>query len=129
MPDGGRVTLNTRNGDGPRPGRDAHNQFCGSWVALAVSDTGCGMDTETRARLFEPFFTTKKPGQGNGLGLATVHRIVTHEGGRIEVESEPGKGTRVLVHLPRVEAKSLLPNVSGVGDKINPAPNRRIQGS
>jgi two-component system, cell cycle sensor histidine kinase and response regulator CckA len=121
MPDGGRVTLNTRNGDGPRPGRDASNQFCDSWVALAVSDTGCGMDTETRARLFEPFFTTKKPGQGNGLGLATVHRIVTHEGGRIEVESEPGKGTRVVVHLPRVGLESHSLTISQPGaDKISP---------
>jgi two-component system cell cycle sensor histidine kinase/response regulator CckA len=121
MPDGGRVTLNTRNGDGPRPGRDAGNQFSDSWVELAVSDTGCGMDTETRARLFEPFFTTKKPGQGNGLGLATVHRIVTHEGGRIEVESEPGKGTRVVVHLPRAGLESLSLNVSQpVANKISP---------
>jgi len=121
MPDGGRVTLGTRNGDGPRPGRDAGNQFCDSWVELAVSDTGCGMDTETRARLFEPFFTTKKPGQGNGLGLATVHRIVTHEGGRIEVESEPGKGTRVVVHLPRAGLESHSLNVSQpVANKINP---------
>jgi signal transduction histidine kinase len=107
MPDGGRVTLSTRNCDGPIMERDARNQFCDSWVSFAVCDTGCGMDAETRSRLFEPFFTTKKPGKGNGLGLATVHRIVTHEGGRIEVESEAGRGTRVVVHLPRVEAKSL----------------------
>ena len=112
MPDGGRVTLSTRNCDGPIMERDARNQFCDSWVAFAVCDTGCGMDAETLSRLFEPFFTTKKPGKGNGLGLATVHRIVTHEGGRIEVESEAGRGTRVVVHLPRVEAKSLLPNAS-----------------
>jgi signal transduction histidine kinase len=108
--------------------RDARNQFCDSWVSFAVCDTGCGMDADTLSRLFEPFFTTKKPGKGNGLGLATVHRIVTHEGGRIEVESEAGRGTRVLVHLPRVEAKSLLPNVPGVGDKISPPPNGKIQG-
>jgi hypothetical protein len=101
MPDGGRVTLSIRNCDGPIPGRDGRNQFC-DWVSFAVSDTGCGMNAETRSCLFEPFFTTKKPGKGNGLGLSTVHRIVTHEGGRIEVESEAGRGTRVVVHLPRV---------------------------
>jgi two-component system, cell cycle sensor histidine kinase and response regulator CckA len=128
MPDGGRVTLSTRNCDGPIMERDARNQFCDSWVSFVVCDTGCGMDAETLSRLYEPFFTTKKPGKGNGLGLATVHRIVTHEGGRVEVESEPGRGTRVLVHLPRVEAKSLLPNVPGVEHKISPAPNRKIQG-
>jgi signal transduction histidine kinase len=120
MPDGGRVTLSTRNCDGPIMERDARNQFCDSWVTFVVCDTGCGMDAETLSRLFEPFFTTKQPGKGNGLGLATVHRIVTQEGGRVEVESEPGRGTRVLVHLPRVEAKSLLPNVPGGGDKISP---------
>ena len=96
------------------------NQSCDSWIALAVSDTGCGMDEKTRSRLFEPFFTTKKPGQGNGLGLATVHRIVTHEGGTIEVESETGKGTRVVVHLPRVGAESHSPNIPEVADKIQP---------
>jgi two-component system, cell cycle sensor histidine kinase and response regulator CckA len=101
MPDGGRVTVSTRNSDGPvRNG----NQFSDAWITLTVGDTGCGMDEKTRSRLFEPFFTTKKPGQGNGLGLATVLRIVTHEGGTIEVESETGKGTRMVVHLPRVGA-------------------------
>jgi len=131
MPDGGRVTLSTTNCEGPSlnaPGRREEKQFCDSWVALAVSDTGCGMDPETRSRLFEPFFTTKKPGQGNGLGLATVHRIVTHECGTIEVESEKGKGTRVVVHLPRVDLESRPLNVPHVSDKINPVPDQKTHG-
>jgi two-component system, cell cycle sensor histidine kinase and response regulator CckA len=89
MPDGGRVTVSMRNCDGPIIRSGARNQFCDSWVWFAVCDTGCGMDVETLSRRFEPFFTTKKPGKGNGLGLATVHRIVTHEGGRIESKARP----------------------------------------
>ena len=127
MPDGGRITLNTRNCDGPTSGRDPHNQFCDSRVAIAVSDIGCGMDAETRARLFEPFFTTKKPGHGNGLGLATVYRIVTHEGGTIEVESETGKGTRVVVHLPRVGAVPKPFTAPEVVNKTGPAPDQKIR--
>jgi two-component system cell cycle sensor histidine kinase/response regulator CckA len=126
MPDGGRVTLDTRNCDSAVSGPDEQNQFCNSWVALAVTDTGCGMDGETRSRLFEPFFTTKKPGQGNGLGLATVHRIVTHECGKIEVESEAGRGTRVIVHLPRVGPESPFSIVPEVVEKISPVPNHKI---
>jgi two-component system cell cycle sensor histidine kinase/response regulator CckA len=128
MPDGGRITLNTRNCDGPNPasqGPGQSKQLCDSWVALTVSDTGCGMDAETRSRLFEPFFTTKKPGQGNGLGLATVHRIVTHECGTIEVESHIGRGTRLVVRLPRVGLEFHSPNVP---DKIIPVPNQKIRG-
>ncbi len=128
MPDGGRVTLNTRNCDGPRPGHNGHHEFCDSWVALAVSDTGCGMDAATRARVFEPFFTTKKPGQGNGLGLATVYRIVTHEGGTIEVESETGRGTRVVVHLPRIVALPQPFKAPEVANKISPESNQKIRG-
>jgi two-component system cell cycle sensor histidine kinase/response regulator CckA len=69
------------------------------------------MDMETRARLFEPFFTTKKPGQGTGLGLATVERIVREAGGMIEVESEPGHGTSMAVFFPAME--SLVEGPSG----------------
>jgi two-component system, cell cycle sensor histidine kinase and response regulator CckA len=131
MPDGGRITLRTTNCDGPNlpgSGRREDKQFCDSWIALAVSDTGCGMDAETRSRLFEPFFTTKKPGQGNGLGLATVHRIVKHECGTIEVESEKGKGTRVVVHLPRVGLEANRSNIPLMSPTNHPAPNQEIRG-
>jgi signal transduction histidine kinase len=128
MPDGGRVTLITRNCDEPGPGAGGEQQqFRNSWVEFAVSDTGCGMDAETRAHLFEPFFTTKKPGKGNGLGLATVYRIVTHQGGTIEVESESGRGTRVVVHLPRVEALFQPASVPRAGNEISPIPNEKVR--
>jgi PAS domain S-box-containing protein len=76
----------------------------GAHLRLSIADTGCGMDEATQARIFEPFFTTKQVGEGTGLGLSMVHTIVKDHGGRIEVESAPGQGTRFNIVLPLRQA-------------------------
>ena len=100
MPDGGTLSIATRDvqveaQDPAHPGVPA-----GEWVVLELRDTGVGMDGETQARIFEPFFTTKERGKGTGLGLATVYGIVRQAGGVVRVRSAPGAGSVFTLYLP-----------------------------
>ena len=72
-------------------------------MVLSVSDTGCGMDDETRKHIFEPFFTTKEQGKGTGLGLATVQRIASSLNGEIILESAPNRGSTFTIYLPCIK--------------------------
>jgi two-component system, cell cycle sensor histidine kinase and response regulator CckA len=108
MPEGGRLCLQATDVEVTSDGAaESLGIAPGPYVVLEVSDTGCGMDEEIRARLFEPFFSTKEPGKGTGLGLATVYGIVKQSGGGIAVLSAPGQGATFRVFLPRVVGAAL----------------------
>ncbi len=103
MPGGGSLTLRTGLVELDDAFIEAHGYGNhGSYAFISVSDTGVGIDKETREKIFQPFFTTKVVGKGTGLGLAMVYGIVTQHQGYIMVESEPGKGTTFTVYLPAI---------------------------
>lgn len=104
MPAGGRLTVRTTIEE-LDPTSSSHEPLTGgAYACVTVADTGAGMDAETVARIFDPFFTTKAVGKGTGLGLATVHGIVTQAHGRVWAYSELGRGTTMKVYLPLSDA-------------------------
>jgi two-component system, NtrC family, sensor kinase len=94
MPRGGVLTIRTRRRIPPPSSKEER------WLEIAVTDTGIGITEESKKRIFEPFFTTKKIGEGTGLGLAICEKIIKEHSGRIEIESQVGKGSTFLVSLP-----------------------------
>ena len=106
MPEGGKITIEIRNSCATVRERVPQ-------IEISFTDTGCGMNEETRAHLFRPFFTTKASGRGNGLGLFTVHSIVAQNNGTVQVASSPGRGTCVTVRLPQAVEDQLPKNIAG----------------
>jgi PAS domain S-box-containing protein len=107
MPDGGQLKVNTSEVDlDEKQVADKANLKPGSYLRLSVTDTGIGMSSEVQDKIFEPFFSTKDVGKGTGMGLATVYGIVNQHNGYIEVQSEPGKGSKFSIYLPVTEGET-----------------------
>ncbi|HEY3489282.1 MAG TPA: PAS domain S-box protein [Candidatus Deferrimicrobiaceae bacterium] len=118
MPEGGKLAIRIGRVTPDAQFLRRHPDAAGlPHAVLSVSDTGCGMDSATRAHLFEPFFTTKSIGKGTGLGLSTVYGIVSQSGGHIEVESKPGEGSVFSIFLP-VVADAIVSGAPTPGDDM-----------
>jgi signal transduction histidine kinase len=98
MPDGGRLLIETQNAPVPHGTAEI---AAGDYVRLSVTDTGMGMLPDVAAKAFDPFFTTKREGEGTGLGLSQVYGFVTQSGGHVRIDSGPGRGTSIVIDLPR----------------------------
>lgn len=107
MPDGGQLTLSTRNGRVEARPQRPEDPDPGEYVVLSIGDTGCGMSEEVLAKVFEPFFTTKDIGKGSGLGLAQVFGFAKQSGGGVHIDTVPGRGTQVAVYLPAVKDQAV----------------------
>jgi PAS domain S-box-containing protein len=106
MPGGGKLIIDTGETSIDNEFINAHGYGrIGRYAHLTISDTGCGMDRETRQRIFEPFFTTKEVGKGTGLGLAIVYGIIKQHKGYISVHSEPGEGTSFRIFIPLTDLR------------------------
>jgi two-component system cell cycle sensor histidine kinase/response regulator CckA len=110
MPDGGSIGVETGNVGLAQPLASIEGEIpAGNYVALRVTDTGCGMDEQTQRQIFQPFFTTKPAGKGTGLGLAIVYGVVKQSGGFIQLSSEPGKGSTFTLLFPEAADQQGLP--------------------
>jgi signal transduction histidine kinase len=105
MPEGGSLRVATA----PAPADDRGEPPAPPQVQADVTDTGCGMSQETKAHIFDPLYTTKERGKGTGLGLVVVSHIMQEHGGAIEVESEPGRGTRFRLRFPALPGDAAGP--------------------
>ena len=126
MPNGGTLMLKTEKISASTLNTKYQNVIAEEYVSIVISDTGVGMDENTRSRIFEPFFTTKAPGQGTGLGLAVVHGIVNSHNGFIDVETELGSGTSFYIYFPSLQKTMLgyetlkitIPEIKGGSETI-----------
>jgi two-component system cell cycle sensor histidine kinase/response regulator CckA len=126
MPDGGNLTFATELTTLDRSYHDMKKYVIspGQYIIVSITDSGMGMDAETRSHLFEPFFTTKEKGKGTGMGLPAVYGIVKNHKGAIHVYSEPGRGTTIKIYLPAagIEARddqAEVPKMPAMNSKLN----------
>ncbi len=120
MPEGGRLVIETANETLSGMQERGEEIAAGDYVRIAVRDTGSGMPPEVLSRAFDPFFTTKGVGRGTGLGLSQVWGFIRQSGGHVRIESEPGRGTTVLIYLPRLAAPAQAPETES-GTVARPA--------
>ncbi len=128
MKDGGTLRITTRATHVRSPQTSPRVDLPpGNWAMIEFVDTGTGMDAETQRHVFEPFYTTKAPGDGTGMGLATVYRVVENMGGKIYLDSAPGKGTTFTLYIP-VSEKIHNQDLSSKRRKASDSENDKSRG-